>query len=165
MRPLCPGHSSVDIHGDAYTWWEKAAGVYARSSDPADGAVMVLKNYAGRHRAHVAVVRRIISPREIRIDHANWLNDGAIYVNDPVLDVSADNDWSQIKVWNIQFGLVGHAGCMRCRASSGRRRPRPIRCRSNRGLGSDTDRPAHRRLDATGLIAAAPRFNQSRMDH
>ena len=49
---------------------------------------MVMVGYAGKHRAHVAVVRRLVTPREIRVDHANWLNDGAIYVNDPVVDVS-----------------------------------------------------------------------------
>ena len=49
----------------------------------------------------------MITPREIRIDHANWLNDGAIYVNDPVLDVSPDNDWSQVKVWNIRSASWG----------------------------------------------------------
>ena len=44
---------------------------------------MVLNNYAGADRGHVAVVRRLVSPREIRVDHANWLDDGSIYVNDP----------------------------------------------------------------------------------
>jgi hypothetical protein len=53
------------------------------------------------------VVRRIVSPREIRIDHANWLNDGSIYVNNPVADVSAANDWSQVRVFNIQTGAWG----------------------------------------------------------
>jgi hypothetical protein len=105
--PYARDHSTVNLHGDAYTWWDKAAGVYARGNSPLLGAVMVLVNYAGRRHAHVAVVRRIISPREIRIDHANWLNDGAIYVNDPVIDVSADNDWTQIKVWNIRKSSWG----------------------------------------------------------
>lgn len=105
--PYVRAHSSVDIHGDAYVWWEKAAGVYARNSAPVEGAVMVMVGYAGKHRAHVAIVRRLVTPREIRIDHANWLNDGAIYVNDPVIDVSADNDWSQVKVWNIRSGTWG----------------------------------------------------------
>ena len=63
---------------------------------------MVLYNYAGPQRSHVAAVRRMISAREIRIDHANWLDDGSIYVNDPVVDVSAANDWSQIKVRHIK---------------------------------------------------------------
>ncbi len=105
--PYAREHSGVNIHGDAYTWWDKAAGVYYRGSEPVMGAVMLMVGYAGKHRAHVAVVRRMVSPREIRIDHANWLNDGAIYVNDPVMDVSEDNDWSQVKVWNIRSGSWG----------------------------------------------------------
>ncbi len=96
----------VNLFGDAYTWWDKAAGVYARTDAPLPGAVMVLNGYA-RHRAHVAVVRRLVSAREIRIDHANWLDDGAIYVNDPVVDVSANNDWTMVKVWNIRTGSWG----------------------------------------------------------
>lgn len=105
--PYAREHSSVALRGDAYTWWDKAAGLYQRSPSPQEGAVLVIAGYAGSHRAHVAVVRRLITPREIRIDHANWLNDGAIYVNDPVVDVSPDNDWSQVKVWNIRSGTWG----------------------------------------------------------
>jgi len=99
--PYARAHSNIDIHGDAYTWWDKAAGVYARGDTPIEGSVMVMVNYGGSHRAHVAVVRRVVSAR------ANWLNDGAIYVNDPVKDVSPDNDWSQVKVWNIRTGSWG----------------------------------------------------------
>ncbi|MBL6853652.1 MAG: CHAP domain-containing protein [Alphaproteobacteria bacterium] len=105
--PYAREHSAVNIHGDAYTWWDKAAGLYARGSTPLTGSVMVLVGYAGRHRAHVAVVTRLVSPRLIRINHANWNDDGAIYVNDPVQDVSASNDWSQVKVWNIRTGSWG----------------------------------------------------------
>ncbi len=104
--PYAREHSGVDIHGDAYTWWDKAGGVYARGNDPVEGAVLVLTGYS-RHRAHVAVVRKIVTAREIRIDHANWLDDGAIYVNDPVIDVSENNDWSVVKVWNIRSGSWG----------------------------------------------------------
>ena len=105
--PYVRAHSTVALYGDAYTWWAKAAGVYQRSATPTQGAVMVMVGYAGKHRAHVAVVRRVVTAREIRIDHANWLNDGAIYVNDPVVDVSPENDWSQVKVWNIRSGSWG----------------------------------------------------------
>jgi surface antigen len=105
--PYARDHSNINIHGDAYTWWNKAAGLYARGTTPILGAVMVLNGYAGRHRAHVAVVRHMVSAREITIDHANWLDDGAVYVNDPVLDVSAANDWTQVKVWNIRTGSWG----------------------------------------------------------
>ena len=68
---------------------------------------MVFTGYAGPGRGHVAVVSRMISDREIRIDHANWLNDGAIYLDDPVVDVSPDNDWSEIRVWNPRAGSWG----------------------------------------------------------
>jgi hypothetical protein len=105
--PYAREHSTVALHGDAYTWWDKASGVYRRSASPSEGAVIVIAGYAGSQRAHVAAVRRLVTPREIRIDHANWLNDGAIYVNDPVVDVSPDNDWSQVKVWNIRSGTWG----------------------------------------------------------
>jgi surface antigen len=105
--PYAREHSGVNIHGDAYTWWEKAAGVYARGDTPIVGNVMVLNGYAGKHRAHVAVVRRIVSNRKILIDHANWLDDGAVYVNDPVIDVSDNNDWTVVKVWNIRSGSWG----------------------------------------------------------
>lgn len=104
--PYARAHSGVNIFGNANTWWAKAAGVYARGDTPLLGSVMVLGGYA-RNRGHVAVVHSIDSAREIHIDHANWLDDGAIYVNDPVMDVSADNDWSQIKVWNIRSGSWG----------------------------------------------------------
>lgn len=105
--PYAREHSAIKISGDANTWWGKAAGKYERGASPAAGTVMVLYNYAGSGSGHVAVVRRIVSSREIRIDHANWLNDGSIYVNDPVVDVSAANDWSQVKVWNIKTGGWG----------------------------------------------------------
>ena len=104
--PYARSHSGVNIFGNANTWWVKAAGVYARGNTPLLGSVMVLGGYA-RNRGHVAVVHSIDSAREIHIDHANWLDDGAIYVNDPVMDVSADNDWSQVKVWNIRTGTWG----------------------------------------------------------
>jgi hypothetical protein len=105
--PYARDHSGVKIFGDAYTWWDKAAGKYPRGAAPEVGAVMVLNNYAGSQRGHVAVVRNLISSREIRIDHANWLDDGSIYVNDPVVDVSEDNDWSRVRVWNIKTGGWG----------------------------------------------------------
>jgi hypothetical protein len=47
----------------------------------------------------VAVVRKVISDREIVVDHANWLNGGEISLESPVMDVSEDNDWSRVRVW------------------------------------------------------------------
>ena len=105
--PYAREHSAVKIFGDAYTWWDQAAGKFSRGQTPQSGAVMVLAGYAGPDRGHVAVVEKIISPREIRIDHANWLDDGSVFINDPVLDVSPDNDWSAVRVWNIKTGAWG----------------------------------------------------------
>jgi surface antigen len=105
--PYARDHSSVKIHGDAYTWWNQAAGKYPRGNRPVPGSVMVLNNYAGPARGHLAVVQTLISPREIRVDHANWLDDGSIYVNDPVEDVSSENDWSLVRVFNLKTGAWG----------------------------------------------------------
>jgi len=105
--PFARDHSGIKIYGDAYTWWDKAAGKYPRAGLPESGAVMVLNNYAGPTHGHVAVVRQLVGPREIRVDHANWLNDGAIYLNDPVQDVSSDNDWSVVRVFNLKAGAWG----------------------------------------------------------
>jgi CHAP domain len=105
--PYARAHSGVALYGDAYTWWDQAAGRFARSASPKVGAVMVLNGYAGADRAHVAVVRDIQDARDIRVDHANWLNDGAVYLDDPVRDVSPDNDWSQVRVYNLKADAWG----------------------------------------------------------
>jgi surface antigen len=105
--PYARLHSAIKIFGDAYTWWDKAAGKYPRGTLPQPGAVMVLNNYAGATRGHVAVVRRVTGAREIRVDHANWLDDGSIYVNNPVEDVSSGNDWSVVRVYNLKTGGWG----------------------------------------------------------
>jgi hypothetical protein len=105
--PYARTRSGIQIFGDAYTWWDQARTSYAREPLPRTGSVLVLDGYAGPKRAHLAVVKRIVSPREIRVDHANWLNDGNIYLNSPVVDVSANNDWSEVRVWNNRDGHLG----------------------------------------------------------
>lgn len=99
--------SGVALYGDAYTWWDQADGRYAHTATPQPGAILVLTGYAGPKHGHLAVVTRIVSGREIRVDHANWLNDGNIYLNTPVIDVSAENDWSEVRVWNTREGHLG----------------------------------------------------------
>lgn len=105
--PYARDHSGVKIYGDASNWWDKAAGIYGRGNEPALGSILVLTGYAGPHRSHVAVVTSMVSDREIRVDHANWLNDGAVFTGDPVVDVSPDNDWSQVRVFNERTGSWG----------------------------------------------------------
>ena len=105
--PYARQRSGIAIQGDASTWWDKAAGRFERNAVPKEGAVMVLWGYAGPNRAHVAVVRQLVNAREIKVDHANWLDDGEIHLDDPVQDVSYDNDWSQVRIWNIRAGAWG----------------------------------------------------------
>jgi len=105
--PFARAESGVNLVGDAWTWWDLAAGRYQRSNEPKLGSVLLLTGYAGPHRGHVAVVRAIDSSRQIRVDHANWLDDGRIYRDDPVVDVSPDNDWSEVRVWNLRDNTLG----------------------------------------------------------
>jgi hypothetical protein len=105
--PYARTHSGIGIWGDAYTWWDKARGRFERADEPEPGAVMVMKSFNNAQRGHVAVVRRVLSDREIVVDHANWLNTGEIGLDNPVLDVSADNDWSRVRVWYAPGGHYG----------------------------------------------------------
>jgi len=105
--PFARARSGIELYGDANTWWDQAAGRYPRSNLPAPGSVLVVRGYLDDSRGHVAVVTQIVSSRIIRVDHANWLNRGEISLNVPVLDVSAQNDWSEIRVWSIPTDAWG----------------------------------------------------------
>jgi len=91
--------SGIGIRGDAWTWWRRAAGHYARGRTPRVGAVLVLSKSSRLRRGHLAVVTRILNSREVLVDQANWLNGGRIHLNTPVRDVSTHNDWSLVRVW------------------------------------------------------------------
>jgi hypothetical protein len=105
--PFARQVSGVEIYGDANTWWAQAEGRFQRGSRPAVGSVMTMEGHQTTARGHVAVVTTIVSSREIRVDHANWLNGGEVSVRVPVLDVSANNDWSEVRVWHIPGGHWG----------------------------------------------------------
>ncbi|MDP3492111.1 MAG: CHAP domain-containing protein [Hyphomonadaceae bacterium] len=105
--PYARSLSGVQIWGDAVTWWAQAQGKYVRSGRPAEGSVLVLRGWKDETRGHVAVVKAILSERIIRVDHANWMRGGEVSINVPVVDVSAANDWSQIRVWHIPGGYWG----------------------------------------------------------
>lgn len=105
--PYARMQSGVQLWGDAVGWWDKASGKFERSSEPEPGAVLVMRGYNDDARGHLAVVRRILNEREIVVDHANWLNGGEIGLDNPVMDVSDDNDWSEVRVW---YAPAGHYG-------------------------------------------------------
>ena len=99
--------SGLAVFGDAKLWWARAQNLYTRMSHPVEEAVMVFSGSRRLRRGHVAVVTDVVSPREIIVDQANWQNHGEIDHATPVLDVSKDNDWSQVRVWNIHSGDFG----------------------------------------------------------
>jgi hypothetical protein len=99
--------SGLAVFGDARHWWDRARNLYARAAHPAEDAVMVFSGSKRLKRGHVAVVTEIVSDREIIVDHANWQNKREIDLATPVMDVSANNDWSQVRVWDIPSGTFG----------------------------------------------------------
>jgi hypothetical protein len=94
--------TGMDITGNAHTWWGNAAGSYARGARPERGAVMAFRSSGGMRLGHVAVVSRIVSAREVLIDHANWegpgIRKGTVIRGASVVDVSDRNDWSAVRV-------------------------------------------------------------------
>lgn len=99
--------SGLEVFGDARHWWDRAKNMYARLSRPVEEAVVVFAGSKRLKRGHVAVVTAIVSSRQIIVDQANWQNHGEIDHATPVLDVSAANDWSQVRVWDMHSGAFG----------------------------------------------------------
>lgn len=109
--PFARAESGVDIHGNAKTWWAQAGGQYERGTEPREGAVMAFAGTRGMPMGHVAVVSKMVSDREILIDHANWspINGrrGQIERDVRVVDVSDAGDWSMVRVWYAPIGDLG----------------------------------------------------------
>lgn len=101
--------SNIRIRGDAWTWWRAASGTYARSKTPQIGSVLVLSKTGRLRYGHLAVVTRIVSEREILVEHANWLNRGRIHKNQLVRDVSRRGDWSEVRLWYTPGKTMGVA--------------------------------------------------------
>jgi len=99
--------SGLAVFGDAKFWWSRAKGLYSRFAAPKENTVMVFSGSSRLSHGHLAVVTHIISKREIRVDQANWENRGEIDHATPVLDVSAKNNWSKVRVWNRQSNDFG----------------------------------------------------------
>ncbi len=99
--------TGLEIRGDAWTWWPAAEGRYLRGPMPQAGSVLVLKKTDRLRRGHLAVVTQVLGPREILVEHANWLNRGMIHRNVPVVDVSPANDWSEVRLWYVPGNHLG----------------------------------------------------------
>lgn len=105
--------SGVQIYGNAHTWWEQAAGNYARGNTPAPGAVLVLAKTSRLRYGHLAVIKDIYDPRTVEVTHTNWGDDWfsrrITYESLRVQDVSAANNWTSVRFWNRETGGFGAA--------------------------------------------------------
>jgi len=104
--------SAVSLHGNAYQWWDSADGTYARGNQPQSGAVMVFSKSRHLPFGHVALVQKLIDDHTVLIDHANWSriagHKGHVERSVRVVDVSRNNDWSQVRVWYAGLADVGN---------------------------------------------------------
>ena len=103
--------SGIDIRGDAWSWWEKATGRYAKGFTPQQGSVLVFRPSGAMRLGHVAVVSQVLTERIIQVTHANWSliggKRGQVENDVTVVDVSPQGDWSQVKVWYDPKGSLG----------------------------------------------------------
>lgn len=101
--PFARSASGIAIYGDAWTWWEQAAGRYDRGKRPRPGAVVAFAKSQRLPLGHVGVISRVIDKRVLMITHANWSRQngerGHVEQDVTLYDVSDRNDWSEVKVW------------------------------------------------------------------
>lgn len=103
--------SGIQIYGDAWTWWSQADGKYQRGERPRVGAVMAFKPHGNMKLGHVAAVSKIVDSRTVLLRHANWspINGRRGQIEDDVraIDVSEENDWSEVRVWYDPIQSIG----------------------------------------------------------
>lgn len=108
--PFARRISGIQIYGNAHTWWHKAS-PEKRSKQPKEGAVLVLAKSRRLRLGHLAVVKDILSDREIEVTHSNWGNSRKkrriIYERHRVQDLSKRNDWSRARFWNPHHNSWG----------------------------------------------------------
>lgn len=105
--PFARDVSGIQLFGRAAGWWEQAAGRYDRGQQPREGAVLAFSASRSMPAGHVAMVSRVISDREVLLTHANWSYRGGIERDVRAVDVSPNNDWSEVKVWFAPIGDLG----------------------------------------------------------
>ncbi|MBX9883178.1 MAG: CHAP domain-containing protein [Sphingomonas sp.] len=105
--PFAREVSGIEIRGNAYTWWNQAEGRYARGQAPREGAVLAFAATRGMPNGHVAMVSKVLGPREVLLTHANWSRRGGIERDVRAIDVSEAGDWSKVRVWFAPLGGLG----------------------------------------------------------
>lgn len=105
--PFARQVSGIDIHGNANTWWGQAEGRYERGHEPRVGAVLAFSASRSMPVGHVAMVSKVVGSREVLLTHANWSYRGGIERDVRAVDVSPNNDWTDVRVW---YGPIGNLG-------------------------------------------------------
>ena len=113
--PFAREVSGIEIFGNANTWWNQAAGRYDRGHEPRVGAVLSFASSRSMPVGHVAMVSKIVNDREVLLTHANWSYRGGVERNVRAIDVSPNNDWTDVRVW---YGPIGDVG-LRSNPTSG----------------------------------------------
>ena len=104
--PFARELSGIALYGEAASWWDGAGSQYKRGSKPVVGSVLVFRRSARLASGHVAVVSRILTPRQIQVFQANWVPN-ELDRDQLVVDVSAGNDWSEVRVWYPPVNQLG----------------------------------------------------------
>ncbi|HKY81443.1 MAG TPA: CHAP domain-containing protein [Sphingobium sp.] len=99
--------SGIELYGNASSWWGQAEGRYERGHTPREGAVLAFAASRSMPVGHVAMVSKVVSDREVLLTHANWSYRGGIERNVRAIDVSPNNDWTDVRVW---YGPIGDLG-------------------------------------------------------
>src|SRR5262245_35073048 len=94
--------TGIAIPGEAWSWWDSANGRYPRGNVAAPGAVLVFQRQQSLPTGHLAVVTKVVGPREIRVSHADWASTwatrGGITGHVPVVGMSQDNEWTHVRM-------------------------------------------------------------------
>ena len=104
--PFARAELGLALSGDAADWWQEAQGRYRRSDRPEVGGVLVFRRTGRLPSGHVSVVSRLLDARRVLVIQANWVR-GELDKDQLVVDVSARNDWSQVRVWYPPTGQLG----------------------------------------------------------
>ncbi len=104
--PFARELSGIALYGDAASWWDNAAGQYVRDSRPVLGSALVFRREPRLPSGHVSVVSRLVGDRQVMVTQANWVPN-ELDEDQLVVDVSARNDWSEVRVWWPPVGGLG----------------------------------------------------------
>jgi surface antigen len=139
--PFAREQSGIDLHGNANTWWGQAQGRYDRGHEPQVGAVLSFASSRSMPVGHVAMVSKVVNAREVLLTHANWSYRGGVERNVRAIDVSPNNDWTDVRVWYAPIGDLG----LRSNRANGfiyAHAPKPVEAAPVQIAAADTSGPA-----------------------